>query len=434
MSSTPASGQSPTSFRWTVCALLFFATTINYVDRQILSLIKEILDKELGWTNEQFGLVNSAFQGAYGLGLLGFGWFVDRFGTKVGYAVSIIAWSIAAGCHALVGSVSGFVVARVALGLGEGGNFPSAIKATALWFPKRERAFATSIFNAGTNVGAILAPWLVPLIAFSLGWRWAFVLAGVAGIAWLFFWIPIYNTPDKAKQPNEAELALIHSDNAASSGQEAKVSWGQLLRYRATWSFIVAKFMTDPIWWFFLIWLPDFFNKSYGLNIKKSWVHIIIIYSIVTVLSIFGGWITGRLVKGGWSVTRARKTGMVIFAACVVPMFFATSLGVWPAVFLIALAGSAHQAWSANLYTTVSDLFPKHMVASVVGLGGLAGALGGMLFPVYCGRVLDQYKALGNEAGAYTQILHLLAFAYLGTFLIHHLLAPRFEPVELKRT
>jgi ACS family hexuronate transporter-like MFS transporter len=423
-----------TSFRWTVCALLFFATTINYVDRQILSLIKEILDKELGWTNEQFGWVNSAFQGAYGLGLLGFGWFVDRFGTKVGYAVSIIAWSIAAGCHALVGSVSGFIVARVALGLGEGGNFPSAIKATALWFPKRERAFATSIFNAGTNVGAILAPWLVPLIAFSLGWRWAFILAGIAGVAWLFFWIPIYNTPDKAKQPNEAELALIHSDGDAKAGQEvAKVSWGELLRYRETWSFIVAKFMTDPIWWFFLIWLPDFFNKSYGLNIKKSWVHIIIIYSIVTVLSIFGGWITGRLVKGGWSVTRARKTGMLIFAACVVPMFFATSLGVWPAVFLIALAGSAHQAWSANLYTTVSDMFPKHMVASVVGLGGLAGALGGMLFPVYCGRVLDQFKALGNEAGAYTQILHLLAFAYLITFLVHHLLAPRFEAVRLKQ-
>ena len=229
-------------------------------------------------------------------------------------------------------------------------------------------------------------------------------------------------------------MALINSDSDANSGQEvAKVSWGELLRYRATWSFIVAKFMTDPIWWFFLIWLPDFFNKTYGLNIKKSWVHIIIIYSIVTVLSIFGGWITGRLVKGGWSVTRARKTGMVIFAACVVPMFFATSLGVWPAVFLIALAGSAHQAWSANLYTTVSDMFPKHMVASVVGLGGLAGAIGGMLFPVYCGRVLDQFKALGNEAGAYTQILHLLAFAYLITFAIHHFLAPRFEPVRIKQ-
>ncbi len=433
MNSSSSSDQSTTRFRWTVCALLFFATTINYVDRQILSLIKEILDKELGWTNEQFGWVNSAFQGAYGLGLLGFGWFVDRFGTKVGYAVSIVAWSIAAGCHAMVGSVSGFIVARVALGLGEGGNFPSAIKATALWFPKRERAFATSIFNAGTNVGAILAPWLVPLIAFSLGWRWAFILAGLAGIVWLFFWIPIYNTPDKAKQPNAAELALIHSDADEKSGQEkAKVSWGELLRYRETWSFIVAKFMTDPIWWFFLIWLPDFFNKTYGLNIKKSWVHIIIIYSIVTVLSIFGGWITGRLVKGGWTVTRARKTGMVIFAACVVPMFFATSLGVWPAVFLIALAGSAHQAWSANLYTTVSDMFPKHMVASVVGLGGLAGALGGMLFPVYCGRVLDQFKALGNEGGAYTQILHLLAFAYLLTFAIHHFLAPRFEPLRLK--
>jgi len=422
------------NYRWVICALLFFATTINYVDRQILSLIKEILDKELGWTNEQFGWVNSAFQGAYGLGLLAFGFIIDRVGTKVGYAISIAAWSVAAMGHALVGSVAGFITARIALGLGEGGNFPSAIKATALWFPKRERAFATSIFNAGTNVGAILAPWLVPVIAFSLGWRWAFVLAGIAGICWLFFWIPFYHTPDKAPRLNEAERAHIHSDADERSDREvAKISWLDLLRYRQTWSFIFAKFMTDPVWWFFLIWLPDFFKKTYGLNIKTSWVHIIVIYSIVTVLSIFGGWITGNLVKRGWSVTRARKTGMVVFALCVVPMFVATRLGVWPAVFLIALAGSAHQAWSANLYTTVSDMFPKHMVASIVGLGGLAGAAGGMLFPIYCGRVLDAFKAAGHEAGAYTQILHLLAFAYLVTFAIHHLLAPRFEPVAMKQ-
>ena len=270
----------------------------------------------------------------------------------------------------------------------------------------------------------------MPLIAYSLGWRWAFVFAGLAGLVWLLFWLPFYSTPEQSARTNAAEQALIHSDrDEPRPAGAAAPSWRELLGHRQTWSFIVAKFLTDPIWWFFLIWLPDFFKKTYGLNIKTSWVHIIIIYSIVTVLSIFGGWITGSLVKGGWSVTRARKTGMLVFALCVVPVFFATSLGVWPAVFLIALAGSAHQAWSANLFTTVSDMFPKHMVASVVGLGGLAGAIGGMLFPIYCGRVLDQFKAAGNEAGAYTQILHLLAFAYLATFLINHLLAPKFEPI-----
>lgn len=432
-SSTGKPAGTMTNFRWVVCALLFFATTINYVDRQILSLIKEILDKELGWTNEQFGWVNSAFQGAYGIGLLVFGFVIDRIGTKAGYAISIAAWSVAAMGHALVGSVAGFITARVMLGLGEGGNFPSAIKSVALWFPKSERAFATSIFNAGTNVGAILAPWLVPVIAFSLGWRWAFVFAGIAGFIWLFFWFPLYNTPDQNTRINDAERAHIHSDaDERGDREKAAVSWLELLRYRETWSFIVGKFMTDPIWWFFLIWLPDFFKKTYGLNIKTSWVHIIIIYSIVTVLSIFGGWVTGALVKQGWTVTRARKTGMFIFACCVVPMFIATKLTVWPAVFLIALAGSAHQAWSANLFTTVSDMFPKHMVASVVGLGGLAGAAGGMLFPVYCGKVLDEFKAAGNEAGAYTQILHLLAFAYVVAFVIHHLLAPRFEQIRAK--
>jgi MFS transporter, ACS family, hexuronate transporter len=433
MSTNPsAPPERMSNYRWVICALLFFATTINYVDRQILSLIKEILDKELGWTNEQFGMVNSAFQGAYGIGLLVFGWFIDRFGTKIGYAASLAAWSVAAIGHAAVGSVTGFFTARIALGLGEGGNFPSAIKSVALWFPKKERALATSIFNAGTNVGAIIAPWLVPLIAFTWGWRSAFVLAGCGGLIWLFFWIPLYNTPDKITRMNQAERDYIHSDAGEAGDNDAgRVSWLSLLKYRQTWAFIVAKFLTDPIWWFFLIWLPDFFKKTYGLNIKTSWVHIITIYSIVTVLSIFGGWLTGALVKGGWTITRARKTGMFIFALCVVPVFIATNVSAWPAVFLIALAGSAHQAWSANLFTTVSDIFPKHLVASVIGIGGMAGAAGGMLFPIYCGSVLDKFKAAGNEAAAYTQILHLLAFAYIGTFLIHHFLSPKFERVHL---
>ena len=411
-------------YRWVICTLLFLATTINYIDRQILSLIKPILDEELHWTDSQFGLVNSAFQGAYGVSLLIFGWFVDRFGTKLGYAVSIAAWSLMAMAHAFVGSVNGFIFARIGLGFGEGGNFPSAIKAVALWFPRKERALATSIFNSGSNGGAIIAPAVVPWIALTWGWHMAFVVAGVAGMLWLLLWLPFYDLPEKIARLGAAERDYIHSDREP---QETAMPWSSLLRYRQTWSFLVAKFVTDPVWWFFLIWLPDFFKKTYHLDIKKSWDKLVTIYAIITVLSILGGWITGHLAKQGWSVTRARKTGMFFFALCVVPVMAATKVTVWPAVLLIALAGAAHQAWSANLYTTVSDMFPKSAVASVIGLGGLAGAMGGMIFPLYCGHVLDGYKARGEEAGAYGELLLICAFAYLATFVVHHLLAPRFE-------
>ena len=456
---TTASQTHFKNYRWIICGLLFFATTINYIDRQILSLLKENLDQKIGWTNEQFGWVNSAFQLSYGLGLLGFGWFVDRFGTKKGYAISIIGWSIAAMMHALIvfipanaffqghftwgtkefvwllnmaalGTLA-FGFCRVCLGLSEAGNFPSAVKATALWFPKRERAFATSIFNAGTNAGALIAPAIIPWMAFTWGWQSTFIAAGILGFLWLFLWIPFYDVPTKSKHVSPEELEHIHSDGDGD-GNSDKISWLSLLRYPQTWSFIIGKFLTDPVWWFFLIWLPDFFKKTYHLDIKKSWVHLVTIYAIVTVLSIFGGWITGRLVKSGWTVTRARKICMIVFALCVLPVFFATSFSVWPAVLLIALAGSAHQAWSANLYTTVSDMFPKKAVASVIGIGGMAGSAGGFLFPIYCGKVLDKFKATGNEMAAYTHLLHILAFAYVVAFVLHHFCAPRFEPVKLK--
>ncbi|MDB6126900.1 MAG: transporter [Verrucomicrobia bacterium] len=426
--STPTS--SIGRYRWVICTLLFFATTINYIDRQILSLIKPILDQQLGWSNEQFGYVNSAFQGAYAIGLLGFGWFIDRFGTKIGYAVSIAAWSLAAMSHALVYTISGFFAARVALGLGEGGNFPSAIKAVALWFPKRERALATSIFNSGANVGAIVAPAVVPWIALTWGWHYAFVAAGVAGFVWLAFWLPFYNTPERIRHLQMSELELIRSDRDEAPAE--KIPWLKLLGYRQTWSFIVAKFMTDPVWWFFLIWLPDYFKKTRGLDIKTSWVHLVSIYSMVTVLSIFGGWITGHLAKSGWTVTRARKTGMFIFALCTLPILVVTQVSDWTAVLLIGLAGSAHQAWSANLYTTVSDMFPKNAIASVAGIGGMAGSIGGMLFPIYSGKLLDRFTAAGNVTGGYAILFAICACAYLVTFGLHHLLAPRFEPMQLK--
>ena len=419
--------------RWAVCALLFFATTINYIDRQILSLLKPILDEQLHWTNAEFGMVNSAFQGTYGLSLLGFGWFIDRFGTKIGYAVSIAAWSVAAMGHALVGSVGGFIWARVALGLGEGGNFPAAIKAIALWFPKKERALATSIFNAGTNVGAIVAPAIVPWMAFTWGWQSAFIAAGLAGLVWLFFWIPWFQPPEKMKGLTSQELSLIRSDDAAGVSESSeKIHWGQLLGYRQTWAFIIPKLITDPVWWFFLIWLPDFFKQTRGLDIKKSWVLLVTIYSIVTVLSIAGGWVTGHLAKMGWSMNRARKGGMLLFALCVVPILGVTGASDWGAVLLIGLAGAAHQAFSANLFTTVSDSFPKQAVASIIGIGGMAGAIGGMLFPIVTGMLLDSYKASGNVSAGYGILFAFCAGAYLVSLLTLQILNPRLEPVRMK--
>jgi ACS family hexuronate transporter-like MFS transporter len=418
--------------RWAVCGLLFFATTINYIDRQILSLLKPILDDQLHWTNAEFGMVNSAFQGAYGVSLLIFGWLIDKYGTKIGYAISIAAWSLAAMGHALVGSVGGFLWARVALGLGEGGNFPAAIKATAIWFPKKERALATSLFNSGANVGAILAPAIVPWLAFKFGWQSAFLAAGAIGFLWLFLWMPWFETPDKKPALSNEELAWIQSDREEVQAQ--RIPWGQLLGYRQTWGFILPKLITDPVWWFFLIWLPDFFKQTRGLDIKKSWILLVTIYSIVTVLSIAGGWVTGHLAKRGWSINRARKAGMLLFSLCVVPIVTVTGASDWGAVLLIGLAGAAHQAFSANLFTTVSDSFPKQAVASVIGIGGMAGALGGMLFPIVTGMLLDSYKASGNVAAGYGMLFAFCAGAYLFSLILLQLLNPRLEPLQIKKS
>jgi ACS family hexuronate transporter-like MFS transporter len=430
--SIPSSGQAIGRYRWLICSLLFLATTVNYIDRQILALLKPILDTELGWTNAEYGRVNAAFQGAYAVGLLLFGALVDRVGTKVGYALSITLWSLAAMGHALVGSVAGFTRARMALGISEGGNFPSAIKAVALWFPKRERAFATALFNSGANVGAVLAPALVPWIAFTWGWRAAFVAAGIVGLLWLLLWIPFYDLPERVRRLRPQELEHIRSDAGDIVTDEGRpLGWLAILRYRQAWSFIVAKFLTDPVWWFFLTWLPDFFKKTRGLDIKKSWPHLVSIYVIVTVLSIVGGWLAGYLVRRGWTATRARKTAMFVFALCVLPILAVTRVGDWGAVVLIGIAGSAHQAWSANLFTTVSDMFPKRAVASVVGIGGMAGSFGGILFPLFAGGLLDKFQASGNVTAGYAMLFAICGLAYLLAFVIGHLLAPKFEPIDV---
>lgn len=444
--------QSASRYRWFILLLVFLATTVNYIDRQILALLKPMLDESIGWTNTQYGWVNSAFQGAYAIGLLWFGRYVDRCGEKKGYTLSIIGWSVAAVLHApiilLVGKMLkmppglewlsanretllvpaaflAFLGARVLLGLFEGGNFPAAIKAVTLWFPRRERAFATSLFNAGTNAGAIFAPALVPPLAYAMGWQWTFVFAGLAGFIWLLLWIPKYGLPNERPEVSAEELALIHSDPAEAPGQP--LPWRSVLRYRQAWSFITSKFLTDPVWWFFLSWLPDFFKKTRGLDIKNSWVHLVTIYVIITILSIGGGWLTGNLIKSGWSVTRARKTGMIGFALLVVPILLVTKAGDWTAVLLIGLAGSAHQAWSATIYTTVSDMFPKRAVATIIGIGGMAGAVGGMIFQVVAGVLLDRLGGAG-----YATLFGICASAYLVAFVVSHLLAPRFEQVTLR--
>ncbi len=415
-----------TRYRWLICGLLFFATTINYMDRQILSLLKPMLDEQLGWTSTQFGAINAAFQGAYGVSLFFFGWLIDRYGTKLGYALSIGAWSVAAMAHALVNSISGFFGARLALGLGEGGNFPAAVKATAQWFPKKERALATSLFNSGANVGAVIAPAIVPSIAYTLGWHWAFIFAGLAGWIWIAVWWPFFDVPEKSQRVSAGELAYIESDAPDPSSEGSRVTWSAVLRHRQAWSFIVAKFLADPIWWFFLIWLPDFFKKTRGMDIKSSWTLLVSIYAIVTVLSIFGGWVTGYLTSHGWSVTRARKTGMFVFALCVVPIAIVTRVNDWTAVLLIGLAGAAHQAWSANLYTTVSDMFPKRAVATLIGVGSAAGSIGGIIFPLATGMILDRF------VNGYTMIFAFCSLAYLAAFALNHLLAPSFEPIALE--
>lgn len=441
-------------YRWFILLLVFLATTVNYIDRQILALLKPMLDVSIGWTNTQYGWVNSAFQGAYAIGLLWFGRYVDRHSEKSGYTLSIIGWSIAAVLHApiilLVGlmlkmppgfqwlasnketllvpaAFLAFLAARVLLGLFEGGNFPAAIKAVTHWFPRRERAFATSLFNAGTNAGAIFAPALVPPLAYAMGWHWTFIFAGLAGFLWLLLWIPKYGSPEQRPEVNQAELALIHSDPAEAPGKP--LPWRSVLRYRQAWSFIASKFLTDPVWWFFLSWLPDFFKKTRGLDIKNSWVHLVTIYVIITILSIGGGWLTGHFIKKGWSVSRARKTGMVAFALLVVPILLVTRAGDWQAVLLIGLAGSAHQAWSATIYTTVSDMFPKRAVATIIGIGGMAGAVGGMIFQVVVGVLLDKMGSAG-----YATLFGICASAYIVAFVVSHLLAPKFEQVVIRES
>jgi ACS family hexuronate transporter-like MFS transporter len=439
----PAAAGRVGYFRWTICGLLFLAATINYIDRQVIGILKPTLQAEFGWSEIDYADIVFAFQLAYAIGFLFAGSIVDRLGIKRGFTVAIVVWSLAAmaaaevsrfgpAAAAMLGafglaytsSVAGFIFVRFLLGLGESGNFPAAVKTVAEWFPRSERAFATGVFNAGTNIGAVITPLTVPWITVQFGWYWAFVLTGLLGFGWLVAWLLIYDRPEQHRRLGAAERAHIRSDDTVEP--TVRVPWASLLKYRQTWAFAAAKFLTDPIWWMYLFWLPDFFSRNYGLSLLQLGPPIIVIYLMADVGSVGGGWLSSALIQRGWSVNAARKTAMLGCALAVVPIVAAASVqSMWSAVALISLATAAHQGWSANVYTLVSDTFPRRVVGSVVGLGGFAGAVGGMLIAKLTGYVLQM-------TGSYTTVLMIAGAAYLIALVVVQLLVPRLEPARIE--
>lgn len=409
--------------RWVVCSLLFLATTVNYIDRQVLGILAPELQKVIGWTEVEYGYIVTSFQAAYAIGLLLVGRVLDVVGTKHGFAFALVFWSLAAMAHALARTPFGFGAARFALGLGEAGNFPAAIKTVAEWFPRKERALATGIFNSGSNVGAIVAPAVVPWIALSFSWQMAFVITGAIGFLWLVLWYWLYDAPERHKRVSRAELEHIWSD---AEPPAAGIPWLRLTRYRETWAFAIGKFMTDPVWWFYLYWVPKFLNENHGLTLSKLGPPLIVIYLLADVGSIGGGWLSSSLIKRGVTVNRARKTAMLACALAVTPIVFASQVrGMWTAALLVGLAAAAHQGWSANMFTLASDVFPRRAVGSVVGMGGMAGSIGGMLVASATGWILQL-------TGSYMVIFVIAGSAYLVALLVIHLLMPDVRPVRLE--
>ncbi len=395
-----------------MCGLLFLATTVNYVDRQVIGVLKPLLERELGWSEIDYGNLVFSFQAAYALGYAGGGRLLDRLGVRFGYALAVTLWSIAAMAHGLARSVPAFALARAALGLAEGANFPAAVKAVAEWFPRRERALATGIFNAGTNVGALVTPLLAPWLAVAFGWPAAFFVTGALGLLWLLLWRLFYREPPASR-----------SDAAVPA---AGIAWLELLRRRQTWAFALGMSLTAPVWWFYLYWIPSFLNRKHGLDLLELGPPLVVIYLMTDVGSVGGGWLSSALLRRGWSLNRARKSALALCALCVVPIFFASRVeGLWPAVLLIGLAASAHQGFSANLFTLVSDTVPAAAVSSVVGIGGMAGAIGGMFVAQAVGHLLEW-------TGSYDVPFACASVAYLVALLVIHGLLPRLEPLELR--
>lgn len=410
------------AYRWRVCALLFFATTINYIDRQVLGILAPQLQKDLHWSDSHYGLIITSFQAAYAIGFLFMGHLMDKIGSRIGYILSVGIWSIAAILHAFVRTIFGFASVRFGLGLGEAGNFPAAIKVTTEWFPKSERSFANGIFVSGASVGAIIAPFLVPFIAIRFGWQWAFILTGLLGFVWLIFWIAMYRSPQDHPHFSKEELTYIRSDPTEPS---VEFPWIKLFAIRQTWAFAIGKFLTDPVFSFFFFFLPKFFYTQHGVTLDKIGPPIMVIYLMSDAGSIIGGWMSSFLIKKGFSVNRSRKTTMLIAALCVTPVYFASQTQhLWVAVALTGLAMAAHSAWSANLFTISSDMFPQRAVGSVVGIGSMIGAIGGMFGATLAGFLLE-------STGSYSVLFGVAGIVYLIAFGLIQLLAPDLKSVVL---
>lgn len=425
-------------YRWTICALVFFATTVNYLDRQVISLLKSVLSDDLSWDDGDYANIEIAFKLAYSFGMLIAGRVVDMLGTKKGYATATGLWSLAAVGHGFANSTLGFIIARASLGITEAGNFPAAIKATAEWFPKKERAFATGIFNSGTNIGAIIAPLTVPFIAVAWGWKWAFILTGLIGFVWLVLWQRYYTSPAESKKLSKEEFDYIHSDiedeKVDAEVKDEKVAWIKLLGYRQTWAFALGKFLTDPIWWFYLFWLPDFLQSEYHLNLTEIAIPVAVVYLISTIGSVGGGYLPMFFINRNMPAFKARKTAMFVFAMCVLPVVFSQYAGevsMWLAVLIIGIAAAAHQAWSANIFTTVSDMFPKKATASVTGIGGMAGGVGGIVLTWAIQKSLFvHFREIGEIEKAYFIMFLICGGSYFLAWLVMHLLAPTMKRVK----
>lgn len=425
MNATPAPLQTPAGrYRWVIVALLFAACTINYIDRQMIGVLKPTLTKEMGWSESDYADIVFYFQLAYAVAYLVFGKLVDTLGARLGYAVAVVIWTAGHMAHGLASTVTQFALARAGLGIGEAGNFPGGVKAVTEWFPRRERAYATGLFNAGANVGAILTPLLLWLIIdhWGLSWRMAFYLTGIFGVLWLIAWLKLYRAPAEKPQVSAEELAWIQQDGVETV---RKVGLGAVIRRRETWAYALGKFFIDPIWWFFLFWLPGYLGMRYGLDLKTFALPVAAIYLISDLGSIAGGWMSSKLIARGYSVNRARKLTMLVCALAILPIWFAQDVStVWGAVLLIGLATAGHQAFSCNLYTLPSDLFPQAAVGTVIGFGGTIGAIGGMFMAKFTGYILD-------ATHSYALLFAIAACAYLAALLTIHLLSPRYEPVKI---
>lgn len=408
--------------RWVICALLFFAATVNYIDRQVIGLLKPTLQADLHWNEIDYSNIVFAFQVAYAVGLIVVGRVMDWLGTRKGFSLAVLVWSLAAMAHAGARSVVTFAAARFGLGLGESGSFPASIKTVAEWFPKKERALATGIFNSGTNIGAIVTPLAIPWLTQAYGWQGAFLATGAVGFIWLALWLAFYRPPEQHKRLSAEELAYIRSDPGESV---TPIRWAKLIGFRQTWAFAIGKFLTDPIWWLYLFWVPDFLHRNYGVNLTGMILPLLVIYNSATLGSIFGGWLSSHLLRRGWSANSSRKTAMLVCALAVVPiMAAARASNIWVAVGLVSLAAAAHQGWSANIFTVASDMFPRRAVGSVVGIGGMAGAVGGMVIAKVVGYVLQW-------TGSYFSVFIIAGSAYLVALAIMQLIVPKLEPAAL---